>query len=84
MLQFPGISVSVKQSGSERPIGHKFFFFAHRLSKYGTLMLVKSWYLVIFPRASLNDLLQKRPPQVSRFVHLMMFSAFLPLGRRLW
>ena len=84
MLQFPGFSVSVQQSRSEGPIGHKFFFSANHLSKYGILMLVKSQYLVIFPCVSLDDLLQESPPQVSHFIHLLMFSAFLALDHRLW
>jgi hypothetical protein len=84
MLQFPGVSVSVRQSSSEGPIWHKIFFSANHLSKYGVLMLVKSWYLVIFPRSSLDDLLQERPPQVSRFLHLLIFTAFLALDHRLW
>jgi hypothetical protein len=84
MLQFPGISVSVQQSSSEGPIGHKFFFSANGLLKYGRLMLVKSWYLVIFPRTSLDDLLQESLPQVSQDFHLLMFSALLVLGHSLW
>jgi len=63
MLKFPGVSVSVQQSRSEGPIGHKFFFSANHLSKYGIMM-----YLVIFPRTSLDDLMQESPPQVSHFV----------------
>jgi hypothetical protein len=42
MWQCPGISASVQQSSSDEPIGHKFFFSANRLSKYGILMLVES------------------------------------------
>jgi hypothetical protein len=64
------------RSSSEGPIGHKFLFSANRLSKCGILMLMKSRYLVIFPRTSLDDLLQESPPQASHFVHLLMFSAF--------
>ena len=82
MLQFPGISVSVQQSSSEGPIRHKFFFSANCLSKYGIVMLVKSQYLAIFPRTSLDDLVQESLPQVSHFVHLLMFLAFLALGHR--
>jgi hypothetical protein len=33
MLQFLGVSVSVQQSSSERPIGHKFLFSANRFVK---------------------------------------------------
>jgi hypothetical protein len=84
MLQFSGICVSLQQLNCEGAIGHKFFICANRLSKYGILMLVKSWYLVIFPRMSLSDLLQESPPQVPHFVHLLMFSAFLALGSGLW
>jgi len=83
MLQFPGFSVSVQQSNSEGPIGHNFFS-ANHLSKYGILMLVKSWQLVIFPRTSLDDLVQESPPQVSHILHLLTFTAFLAFGHRLW
>jgi hypothetical protein len=62
------------QSSSEGPIGHKFFFSANRLSKYGILKLVKSRYLVIFPRMSLSDLLQESPPQVSLHLSVDVFG----------
>jgi hypothetical protein len=64
MLQFPGVSVSVQQSSSNGSIGHQFFFSTNLLSKFGILMLVKYRQLVIFPRTSLNDLVQENPPQV--------------------
>jgi hypothetical protein len=84
MLQFPGVFISVQQLSSEGPIRHKFFFSANRLSKYGILMLVKSRQLVIFPRTSLDDLVQESPPQVSHFIHMLMFSAFLAFGHSLF
>jgi hypothetical protein len=85
MLQFPSLSlsVSVQQSSSEGPIRHKFFFSANLLSNYGILMVMKSQWVVIFPRMLLDDFLQKSPPQVSHFVHLLS-SAFLALDHRLW
>jgi hypothetical protein len=83
MLQFPGVSFSVQESNSEGPIEQKFFFSANRLSKYGILLLVKSRQLVIFPRTSLDDLVQKSPPQISHFFHLLMSSAFLAFVHRL-
>ena len=83
MQEFPGVSVSVQQSSSEGPIGHKFFFSANRLSKYGILMLVKSLWLVIFPLTLLKDLVQESPSQVLHFVHLLMFPGFLALGHHL-
>jgi hypothetical protein len=83
MLQFPSISVSVQQSSTEGPIGHKFFFSANCLSKYRILMLVKSQYLAIFPRMLLNNFLQENTQQVSHYLHLWMFLAFLALGQHL-
>jgi len=38
----------------------------------------------MFPHMLLDDIVQESPPQVSHFIHLLMFSAFLAFSHRLW
>ena len=83
MLQFPGFPVSVQQSSSERPIGHKFFFSANRFVKIRNTDVGE-----ISAACDISSLVARRScarksTQVSYFLHLLMFSTFLAFGLRL-